>query len=250
MVEHNDNRLALVTGASRGIGKAVALRLAAEGWQVVGTATTERGAAGIGEALAEAGFGDSAGAVLNLSDGAGLDAQLAAIWENHGAPLAVVSNAGITRDALVMRQTPEDFEQVLQVNLTGAFQVVRKSLRAMLKARWGRIVCIGSVSAAMGNPGQAAYAASKAGLSAMVRALAKEVSSRGITANTVEPGFVATDMTANFSEEMQAAYESAIPVGRFGQPEEIAAAVSFLLGDQAGYMTGQTLRVDGGLYMG
>lgn len=246
----DDKKLpALVTGASRGIGKAIALRLAQDGWQVIGTATRPQGAGHIDEYFAAAGFSDCTGKVLDLQNTNTLLAQnLDAIWE-IATPLAIVNNAGITRDALVMRQSPAEFQEVLQVNLAGAFQVTRKALRGMIKARWGRIVGIGSVSAAMGNAGQAAYAASKGGMAAMNRSLAKEIAARGITVNTVEPGFIETDMTADFSDEVRQAFETAIPMGRFGQPEEIAALVSFLLSKEAGYLSGQTLRMDGGLYM-
>lgn len=240
------DKIALVTGASRGIGRAIALKLAAEGWQVTGTATADSGVQAIDSAFAEANL-QGKGAQLNLLDRESVASSLDEIIKQQGAPLLLVNNAGITRDALLMRQTDEDYADVLQVNLLGAVQVARKCLRGMMKARWGRIINIGSVSAAMGNPGQGAYAASKAGLAATGRALAKEVASRGITVNTLEPGFVETDMTAELDPE---GYRMAIPVGRFGRVEEIAAAVLYLASEEAGYITGQTLRIDGGLHMG
>ncbi|MGI9345910.1 MAG: 3-oxoacyl-ACP reductase FabG [Gammaproteobacteria bacterium] len=239
----------LVTGASRGIGNAIALKLAQDGWQVIGTATRQKGADQIQKKFAELGFAQSGGACLDLSDRANLDEQLANIWAQFPAPLAIVNNAGITKDSLLMRQSLDDFEEVLHINLSGAVAVMRKGLRSMLKARWGRIVNISSVTAAMGNAGQTAYAASKAGIEGVSRSLAKEVANRGITVNNIEPGFIDTDMTAEFTEELRTAYASAIPIQRFGQPEEIAASVAFLLSEQAGYITGQTIRVDGGLYM-
>ncbi len=230
---------ALVTGASRGIGLAIATRLQADGFAVLGTATSDVGL----EAIRAAGMD---AAVLNVS----VLESIAGFVKEHGPFHSVVHNAGITRDNLLLRLDDAAILQVLQTNLIGAMSLTRACLRGMMKAREGRVVCIGSVVGSTGNAGQTNYAASKAGLEGFVRALAREVASRGITANLVAPGFIDTDMTRALSEEQRATLQKEIPLGRLGSVEDVAAAVSYLCGSDASYMTGQTLHVNGGMYMG
>ncbi len=240
------DQIALVTGASRGIGRAIALALAQRGAKVTGTATAEAGAAGIREALAPFG-GD--GIVLDVTDGAALEAAIGGIVTRHGALHILVNNAGITRDGLAMRMKDEDWDAVHDTNLKAVFRASRAVMRTMMKQRYGRIVNITSVVGASGNPGQANYAAAKAGVAGMTRALAKELGSRHITVNCVAPGFIATDMTAALPEPQKAALLAQIPLGRLGTPEEVAATVAFLCSPEAGYITGAELHVNGGMLM-
>jgi 3-oxoacyl-[acyl-carrier protein] reductase len=240
------DQVALVTGASRGIGRAIALALAQRGAKVVGTATSEAGAAGIREALAPF---QGEGIVLDVTDGAALDAAIDAIVKQHGALHILVNNAGITRDGLAMRMKDEDWDAVHETNLKAVFRASRAVMRTMMKQRYGRIVNITSVVGASGNPGQANYAAAKAGVAGMTRALAKELGSRQITVNCVAPGFIATDMTDALPESQRAALLAQIPLGRLGTPQEIAATVAFLCSAEAGYITGAELHVNGGMLM-
>ncbi len=237
--------IALVTGASRGIGKAIARELASRGATVVGTATSEAGAEAISEYLGEQGRG----MVLDVTDPASIEAVVKAINDAFGAVTILVNNAGITRDMLMMRMKDEDWEAVIQTNLTSIFRVSRACMRGMMKARKGRIVNIGSVVGSTGNPGQVNYAAAKAGILGFTKSMAREVGSRGITVNTVAPGFIDTDMTRELSDEQREALTGQIPLGRLGQPEDIARAVAFLASDEAGYITGETLHVNGGMFM-
>jgi 3-oxoacyl-[acyl-carrier protein] reductase len=240
-------QIALVTGASRGIGRAIALRLAADGFKVIGTATTEAGAAGIGEALAAHG---GEGLVLNVTDGAALDAAIDGIVKRLGGLHVLVNNAGITRDTLSMRMKDDDWDAVHDTNLKAVFRACRAATRPMMKQRFGRIVNITSVVGAIGNAGQANYAAAKAGVAGLSRALARELGARGITVNCVAPGFIATDMTEGLPEAAKTALLAQIPLGRLGQADEVAAAVAFLASPAAGYITGTELHVNGGMAMG
>lgn len=233
---------ALVTGASRGIGKAVALRLAQDGAKVIGTATTLAGAEAITASLTELG---GVGRVLDVRDGAAVDALIAEI----GAVSILVNNAGVTRDNLLLRMKDEEWLDVIQTDLTPVFRLSRAVLRAMMKARHGRIISIGSVVGAMGNAGQANYCAAKAGLVGFSKALAKEIGSRGITVNVVAPGFIETDMTKQLGEDARNTLIGQIPVQRLGQPDDIAAAVAFLASGEASYISGETLHVNGGMHM-
>lgn len=239
-------QIALVTGASRGIGRAIALKLAADGFKVVGTATSEAGAAGITEALAPHG---GEGLVLNVTDGAALDAALDGIVKRHGGLHVLVNNAGITRDTLSMRMKDEDWDAVHDTNLKAVFRACRAATRPMMKQRFGRIINITSVVGAIGNAGQANYAAAKAGVAGMSRALAQELGSRNITVNCVAPGFIDTDMTKELPDAQREALQGKIALGRLGKPEEIAAVVGFLATPAAAYVTGATLHVNGGMYM-
>jgi len=240
-------QVALVTGASRGIGKAIAQLLAAHGYRVVGTATSEAGAAGIGESLAA--HAGCRGIVLDVTDGAAVNAAIDGVVRELGALHVLVNNAGITRDTLSMRMKDEDWDVVLATNLSAVFRASRAALRPMMKQRYGRIVNITSVVGASGNPGQANYAAAKAGVAGMTRSLAREVGSRGITVNCVAPGFIETDMTRALGDAQSAALLSQIPIGRLGQPSEIAHAVAFLASPDASYITGTELHVNGGMLM-
>ena len=240
-------QVALVTGATRGIGAAIALELAQKGLKVVGTATTEEGAAKIGQALAS--FAGCSGRVLNVTDGAALESAVDAVVKEHGALHVLVNNAGITRDMLAMRLKDDDWDAVLDTNLKSVFRMSRAVMRQMMKQRYGRIISITSVVGASGNPGQANYAAAKAGVAGMTRALARELGSRNITVNCVAPGFIETDMTANLPEEQQKALLGQIPLGHLGKPADIAHAVAYLASPQASYVTGQELHVNGGMYM-
>jgi 3-oxoacyl-[acyl-carrier protein] reductase len=239
-------QVALVTGASRGIGRAIAAELAAQGATVVGTATTEAGAQAIGEALADRG---GRGLALDVTDGAALEAAIDEVVRAHGALHILVNNAGITRDTLAMRMKDTDWDAVLDTNLKAVFRASRAVMRTMMKQRYGRIVNITSVVGASGNPGQANYAAAKAGVAGMTRALARELGSRGITVNCVAPGFIATDMTEQLPDAQKAALLAQIPLGRLGTPQEIADAVAFLASPRAGYITGTEMHVNGGMLM-
>src|SRR5215475_1058843 len=240
-------QIALVTGATRGIGKAIGLALGGEGATVIGTSTTEAGAQSIGEFLAVNAVAGR-GAVLNVTDGAAVDALVGAIAKEFGAVSILVNNAGITQDNLLARMKDAEWDAVLDTDLKSVFRLSRAVLRGMMKARSGRIISITSVVGSSGNPGQVNYAAAKAGIAGMTRALAREIGSRGITVNCVAPGFVDTDMTRALSEEQKTALLAQIPLGKLGSPEDVAAAVAFLASPQAGYITGATLHVNGGMY--
>jgi 3-oxoacyl-[acyl-carrier protein] reductase len=242
-----EGQVALVTGASRGIGRAIALELASRGLKVIGTATSDAGAQAIGDALAA--HPGCRGLTLNVNDGAAVEAAIEAIVKEHGGLQVLVNNAGITRDTLAMRMKDDDWDAVLDTNLKAVFRCSRAVMRTMMKQRYGRIVNITSVVGASGNPGQANYAAAKAGVAGMTRALARELGSRGITVNCVAPGFIATDMTDALPEAQKAALLQQIPLGRLGAPDEIAQAVAFLASPQAGYITGTELHVNGGMFM-
>jgi 3-oxoacyl-[acyl-carrier protein] reductase len=240
-----DGEIALVTGASRGIGKAIATKLAAEGATVIGTATSEGGAASIAEYLGAQGTG----MVLDVTNADSVAEVLAAIEEQYGPISILINNAGITRDNLMMRLKDDDWDAIINTNLTSVFKISKACLRNMMKARKGRIITIGSVVGSTGNPGQANYAAAKAGLIGFSKSLAREVGSRGITVNTVSPGFIDTDMTRALSDEQRDALKGQIPLSRLGEPEDIANAVAFLASPSASYITGETLHVNGGMFM-
>lgn len=238
-------KVALVTGASRGIGKAVAEALVAQGVTVIGTATSQHGADNISAYLGDNG----AGMVLNVTDAESLNQALTDIKERFGDIDILVNNAGITRDNLMMRMKDSEWDDILATNLTPIFQLSKAVMRGMMKKRFGRIISIGSVVGSTGNPGQANYAAAKAGVIGFSKSLAREVASRGITVNVVAPGFIDTDMTQSLTDEQKEAIFKDIPAGRLGQPKEIAAAVAFLASDAAAYITGETLHVNGGMHM-
>ncbi len=242
-------QVALVTGASRGIGRAIALALATAGFRVVGTATSAAGAAGIGEALAAHGAVAGKGIVLNVTDGAALDAAIDGIVKEFGGLHVLVNNAGITRDTLSMRMKDDDWDAVVDTNLKAVFRACRAATKPMMRQRYGRIVNITSVVGVSGNAGQANYAAAKAGVAGLSRSLARELGARNITVNCVAPGFIATDMTEGLPEAAKAALLSSIPLGRLGQADEVAHAVAFLVSPQAGYITGTELHVNGGMVM-
>ncbi|WP_434458718.1 3-oxoacyl-ACP reductase FabG [Stutzerimonas urumqiensis] len=241
-------KVALVTGASRGIGQAIALELGRQGALVIGTATSEAGAERIGAVLREAGL-QGQGEVLDVGNGESVDALLERIQQAHGPIAILVNNAGITRDNLMLRMKDDEWHDVINTNLTSLYRLTKGVLRGMTKARWGRIISIGSVVGAMGNAGQVNYAAAKAGLEGFGRALAREVGSRGITVNSVAPGFIDTDMTRELPEAQRDALLGQIPLGRLGQAEEIAKVVGFLASEGAAYVTGATVPVNGGMYM-
>jgi len=239
-----DGKVALVTGASRGIGRAIAEQLAALGAKVIGTATSEKGAVAISEYL-----GEGQGLVLDVADPASIEKCLESIKTQFGDIDILVNNAGITRDNLLMRMKDEEWFDIMQTNLTSVFRMSKAVMRTMMKKRFGRIITIGSVVGSMGNAGQTNYAAAKAGVLGFTKSLAKEVASRGITVNAVAPGFIDTDMTKELSDEQKEAIFSQVPANRLGQPEEIAATVAFLASNQAAYITGETIHVNGGMYM-
>ena len=244
-----ESDIALVTGASRGIGQAIALRLGKDGATVIGTATSASGAEQITKTLQDNGI-KGMGLAMNVNDQASVDAALETITVEFGAPTVLVNNAGITRDNLLMRMKQEEWDDIISTNLTSVFRLSKACLRAMTKARKGRIISISSVVGAAGNAGQTNYAAAKAGLVGFTKSLAREVGARGVTVNAVAPGFIDTDMTKALPEAQREALQKEIPLNRLGQPEEIAAAVAFLASPDAGYITGETLHVNGGMYMG
>ncbi len=245
-----DSKVALVTGASRGIGAAIAARLAECGACVVGTATTESGAEAISQRFADAAYGARCrGVALNVTVPEQVNDLIKTLNSDKAAPDILVNNAGITRDTLLLRMQEEAWQDVLDTNLTAIFRLSKACMRGMMKARYGRIISIGSVVGTMGNPGQANYAAAKAGLIGFSKALAQEVGTRGITVNTIAPGFIQTDMTAALSESRRLELEGKIPLGRLGQCDDIAAAVAFLASPLAGYITGETLHINGGMHM-
>ncbi|MBN8474739.1 3-oxoacyl-ACP reductase FabG [Sulfuritalea sp.] len=241
-------QVALVTGASRGLGRAIALELGAQGATVIGTATTEAGAAEIQKALDEAGI-VGWGAAVNVTEATACETLVGAIEKKFGAVSVLVNNAGITRDNLAMRMKDDEWDLVIETNLKAVFRLSKLVMRGMMKARFGRIINITSVVGEAGNPGQANYAAAKAGVAGMSRALAQELGSRNVTVNCVAPGFIDTDMTRGLPDAQRDALLGKIPLGRLGQPEEIAATVAFLASPRAGYITGSTLNVNGGMYM-
>ena len=239
-------RIALVTGASRGIGQAIAKRLANEGYLVIGTATSEKGAAAVNDYLQELG---GAGRVLNVQDAEQINQLFDSIEKEFGNVQVLVNNAGITQDGLLMRMDDNAWERVLDVNLTSVFRTSKRAIKGMMKARQGRIINITSVVAAMGNAGQTNYTASKAGIEGFTRSLAREIGSRQITVNCVAPGFIDTDMTKDLDEALIQSMLNAVPLARLGKPEDVAAAVNFLASEEAGYITGTVLDVNGGMYM-
>jgi len=242
------NELALVTGASRGIGRAIALELGRRGARVVGTATSEAGAQAISEALVAAGV-QGRGVVLDVADGASVDACIKGIEAQEGTPSILVNNAGVTRDGLLLRMSAEDWRVVIETDLSAVYRTCKAVMRGMMKARRGRIINIASVVGVMGNAGQANYAAAKAGMIGFSKSLAREVGSRGITVNVVAPGFIVTDMTDALGDAAREALLKQVPLGKLGSAEDIAHAVAFLASPQAGYITGETLHVNGGMYM-
>jgi 3-oxoacyl-[acyl-carrier protein] reductase len=243
-----ENQIALITGASRGIGNGIAFALGAAGARVIGTATSAEGAARVTEALASHGY-PGRGVVLDAADPASIDALMAQLEKAGEVPTILVNNAAITRDTLLLRMKPEDWDTVIATNLTAVFRLSKACVRHMMKERRGRIVNLTSVVGLTGNPGQANYAAAKAGILGFTKSLARELGSRGITVNAVAPGFIDTDMTRALSEEQRAALLRQIPLGRLGTPAEVAAAVLFLVSPQSAYITGETLHVNGGMYM-
>ena len=242
-----EGQVALVTGATRGIGAAIALDLAKKGLTVIGTATSDEGAAKISQALAA--FPGCAGKNLNVTDGTAAEAIINTIVKEHGGLHVLVNNAGITRDMLAMRLKDDDWDAVMDTNLKAVFRMSRAVMRIMMKQRYGRIINITSVVGSSGNAGQSNYAAAKAGVAGMTRALARELGSRNITVNCIAPGFIQTDMTAGLTQEQQEALLGQIPLGHLGKPQDVASAVAFVASPQAGYITGQEIHVNGGMYM-
>ena len=245
---NEDNKVALVTGASRGIGKAIAEQLAADGYVVIGTATSDGGAENISAYLKDSG-NEGCGMKLDVADSESVKEVLKAIAEQYAAPLILINNAGITRDNILMRMKEDEWGDVIDTNLNALYRVSKACLRGMTKARWGRIVNITSVVGSMGNMGQSNYAATKAGAEGFSRALARELGSRSVTVNSIAPGFIDTDMTRELTDDQRNLMLGQIPLGRLGQPEEIAALVGFLCSDVAGYITGETLHINGCMYM-
>ncbi len=243
-----DKKVALVTGASRGIGAAILEHLGEQGFVAVGTATSRAGADKIAEAVAARGHAGG-GLQLNVNDSESCDACIKQITDAHGPIQVLVNNAGITRDQLLLRMSDSDWDDIFATNLKSIYTLSKRCLRPMMKARWGRIVSIASVVGLTGNPGQANYAAAKAGMIGFSKSLAQEVGSRGITVNVVAPGFIQTDMTDELNDDQRAKLLGQIPLDRLGQPADIAAAVGFLCSDAAGYITGETMHVNGGMYM-
>lgn len=243
-----EGKIAFVTGASRGIGKAIALELASQGATVIGTATSENGAQAISDYLAEAGA-TGKGFALNVTEPEMITEVLASVTKDFGVPTILVNNAGITRDNLLMRMKDEEWDDIIQTNLSSVYRMSKACLRGMMKAKGGRIINIASVVGVMGNAGQTNYAAAKAGIIGFSKSLAREVGARNITVNTIAPGFIDTDMTKALPEEQRETLKSQIPLNCLGQPEDIAKSVSFLAGDGGAYITGQTLNVNGGMYM-
>ena len=243
-----NGKIALVTGATRGIGKAIALQLASQGAVVIGTATSEAGAHAISTTLNAVGNAGM-GMVLNVSDADSVTSTLKAIVEAYGAPTILVNNAGITRDNLLMRMKNDEWDDVVNTNMSSIFRMSKGCLRGMTKARWGRVINISSVVGSMGNMGQANYAAAKAGVEGFSRAMAREVASRNVTVNSIAPGFIATDMTDALGDEQKDTLRTQIPLQRLGTPEDIAQLVGFLASDAGAYITGETIHVNGGMYM-
>ena len=245
-----EKKVALVTGASRGIGQAIAKELAADGsLTVIGTATTEAGASSISHYFSKWGL-DGDGIVMDVSDPASVEEGVQQVTQAYGAPLILVNNAGITRDTLMLRMKEDDWSDVINTNLNAVYRVSKAVLRGMTKAKWGRIINISSVVAQMGNPGQANYCASKAGIEGFSRSLAQEIGSRGITINSVAPGFIETSMTDDLAEDVKYRMLEGVPMKRLGQPEEVASLVGFLASSKASYITGETIHVNGGMFMG
>jgi len=243
-----ENQIALVTGASRGIGRAIAIELGRRGARVIGTATSESGARAIDEYLGAAQI-DGRGVVLDVADAASVEACFKDLEGREGTPTILVNNAGVTRDGLLMRMSADDWHTVIETDLSAVYRTCKAVMRGMMKARRGRIINIASVVGVMGNAGQANYAAAKAGMIGFTKSLAREVGSRGITVNVVAPGFIVTDMTDALGEAARATLLGQVPLGRLGAPEDIAHAVAFLASPEAGYITGETLHVNGGMYM-
>ena len=245
-MEGNDGKTVLVTGASRGLGLQVAITLSDSGYRVIGTATSERGVSKIAKALP----GSAMALEMRIDEDESVSKAFAQIQETRELPCILINNAGITADNLIMRMSQEEWLSVINTNVNGLYRVTKPLIRAMMKARWGRIVNISSVVARMGSPGQTNYVASKAAIEGFTRSLALELASRNITANAISPGFIETDMTSDLDEGQAKAILERVPLGRMGRPEEVAAAVRFLISEDAGYITGQTLQVNGGLYNG